>query len=88
VECLSFDLLRLKGERIARGITQEQVAKALGINKSSWSKRENGIVVIDVDEFAIIADLFGIAGDELGIFFGKDVHERVRNDTETNTDNS
>ena len=48
---MSVDHLRIKAERIAKGLTQDEMAKALGwSDRARYAKRENGIVSFDADE--------------------------------------
>ena len=74
---LTLDLNRLKAERIACGLTQEQLAKQVGHKRAWYAKRESGIVDIGADELAVIANALGI--QSLDIFFKKNVPEKQRN---------
>jgi transcriptional regulator with XRE-family HTH domain len=49
---------RLKAARQASGMTQIQVARALGRHQSFISKSENGERRVDASEFAALAKLF------------------------------
>ena len=49
---MELDLKRLKAERIANGLTQEDVAKAFGKTRAWYAKRENGFIPIGADELA------------------------------------
>lgn len=72
---MEFDLMRLRAERVAKGLTQEEMAKKLGISRQAYAKRENGEVNIGVDELAQIGDILNINSDNLSkIFFTKFVH--------------
>lgn len=76
---LSINLRRLRAERIAKGLTQDQMAEAMGWRtRTPYAKRENGIVSIGADELGKIASILGFSKDELGIFFTKDVPEKER----------
>lgn len=66
---MKFDYKRLKGERVARGFTVQQIADFLGIAKSTYSKKENGKLPITVDEFGNLAKKLGIPENEVQIFF-------------------
>ena len=41
---MTVNLLRVKAERVANGLTQEELAKKLGWARSQYAKRENGFV--------------------------------------------
>lgn len=76
---LSINLRRLRAERIAKGLTQDQMAEAMGWRtRTPYAKRENGIVSIGADELGKIASILGFSKDELGIFFTKDVPKKER----------
>ena len=47
------------------GLTQEQLATALGISFQAVSKWENEISSPDISTLPLLADLFGISVDEL-----------------------
>lgn len=73
------DLNRLKGERVAKGLTQDEMAKRMGWNtRTPYAKRENGIVAIGADELAKMASILGYGRNELGIFFKLNVPEKER----------
>lgn len=66
---MSVDHLRIKAERIAKGLTQDEMAKALGwSDRARYAKRENGIVSFDADELIKVATVLGFSKDQLGIF--------------------
>lgn len=47
---MNLDLQRLKAARIAKGMTQLEVAEAMGWkSRSTYAKRESGLVDIGVD---------------------------------------
>ncbi|MBL1124837.1 helix-turn-helix transcriptional regulator [Streptococcus suis] len=74
---MKINLKRLKAERIAKGLTQDEVANRMGWkDRALYAKRENGLVDIGVNEFANIAAILGFSRDELGIFFEDSVPER------------
>ena len=64
---MEFNYNRLKGERIAHGLTPQDMADALEISKATYMKKENGAVAITVKELAIISNRLGI--EDLTIFF-------------------
>lgn len=76
---MTIDLKRLKAERIAKGLTQDQMSELMGWKtRTPYAKRENGIVSIGADELAKMAAILGYNSDDLGIFFTKNVPERER----------
>lgn len=76
---MKLDLRRLKAERIAKGFTQDEMAKRAGWEtRTPYAKRENGIVGIGADELALFAEILGYSSDELGIFFTKNVPVKER----------
>lgn len=76
---MSVDLRRLKAERIANNLTQDEMAKLMGWeSRTPYAKRENGIVSIGADELARMAKILGFGRDDLGIFFKLDVPEKER----------
>ncbi len=78
-EFMELNLNRLKAERIAAGLTQDQVAEKMGWKtRTPYAKRENGLVEIGANEFIKLAKILGYNTNELEIFFTKDVPERER----------
>ena len=75
---LKFNLQRLRFERLSRLISQETVAKALGISRSYYHKKETGKAKITIEEFCTILDVLGIPRSEVVNFFTPDVPERER----------
>ena len=76
-ENMTLDLNRLKAERIAKGMTQDEVSKKMGWKtREPYAKRENGIVIISADELVSLALIFGYTKDDLGIFFNQNVLEK------------
>ena len=72
---MTVDHLRIKAERIAKGLTQDEMAKALGwSDRARYAKRENGIVSFDADELIKVATTLGFTKDQIGIFFTESVH--------------
>ena len=67
---MKVDLKRLKAERVASGLSQEDVAHRMGWKtRSPYAKRENGIISISADELAEFVEIFGLPIDKLPIFF-------------------
>ncbi len=78
---MTLDLRRLKAERIAKGLTQDEMAEKMGWKtRTPYAKRENGIVSIGADELAKIAEVLGFSKEQLGIFFTTNVPKRERNE--------
>lgn len=76
---MTLDLKRLKAERIAKGFSQEDMAKKLGWkNRATYAKRETGLVDLGADELARIAEILGYSKNDLGIFFTINVPNRER----------
>lgn len=74
---MSLDLKRLKAERIAKGLTQDEMAQAMGWKtRTPYAKRENGVVGIGADELVKMANILGYNENELGIFFRVSVPEK------------
>lgn len=66
---MNFNYNRLKGERIAKGFTVQEMACELGISKGAYSKKENGKLPITVEDFGIISKKLGISHEQINIFF-------------------
>ena len=58
-------MLRLKEVRKSKGLTQQDVAKYVGISQNNYSYWENGKVKIDNDSIKKLADLFNVSVDYL-----------------------
>lgn len=84
---MELDLKRLKAERIANGLTQEDVAKAFGKTRAWYAKRENGFIPIGADELAKLAELFNVEISKIAIFFAKTVPEKEQNYKKQNEEN-
>jgi DNA-binding XRE family transcriptional regulator len=54
---------------MSRKISQDEMAKTLGINRSSYHKKENGLIKISVEEFGAILDKLEIPRESAGNFF-------------------
>lgn len=68
---LKLDLNRLKAERIAKGWDQAEFAHKLGMSRTSYSKRENGLVNISIKELAKMMSVLGFNKDKISIFLLK-----------------
>lgn len=76
---MTVNLKRLKAERIASGLTQDEVANRMGWkSRTPYAKRENGIVSIGADELVKITLIFGLPMEKITIFFDNTVPETER----------
>ncbi|MDK8645797.1 helix-turn-helix transcriptional regulator [Staphylococcus condimenti] len=76
---MTLNLNRLRAERIANGITQDEMAHKMGWkSRVPYAKRENGIVDIGANEFIKMAKILGYDTNELDIFFTQNVPEKER----------
>ncbi|MGC9632899.1 helix-turn-helix domain-containing protein [Staphylococcus epidermidis] len=72
-----LNLKRLRAERIACGITQDEMTQMMGWKtRTPYAKRENGIVDIGANEFIKMAKILGYETNNLDIFFTQDVPEK------------
>ena len=68
---------KIKTLRKARGITQEQLADAIGISFQAVSKWENNIALPDIALAPSLASYFGVTMDELFEFNLKEMKEKI-----------
>lgn len=68
---------KIKELRKQRGITQEELAKSIGISFQAVSKWENGIALPDITLAPILASYFGISMDELFEFNLKEIESAI-----------
>lgn len=74
---MTIDLKRLKAERIAKGLTQDEMANLMGWKtRASYAKRESGVVAIGANELFKMASILGYGPNELVIFFKNNVPEK------------
>lgn len=66
---MKLNVRRLKAERVANGLSQDEVARALGMTRSSYSLKENGHRNWTVENLVKFCDLVGIESDQIGVFF-------------------
>lgn len=77
---MTLNLKRLRAERIAKGMNQDEMAKAMGWHtRSSYAKRENGITTISATELVKMASILGYGANQLDLFFTDNVPDRERN---------
>jgi DNA-binding XRE family transcriptional regulator len=48
---------KLKGKRVEKGLTQEDISKKLNIDKSAYARKENGQVQFRLDEVKKILEI-------------------------------
>lgn len=76
---MTLNLKRLKAERIANDLTQDEMAALMGWkDRAVYAKRENGIVAVSADELVQMAEILGYSADELGLFFKPSVPDKQR----------
>lgn len=76
---MTLNLNRIKAERIAKGLTQDEMAEAMGFkSRAAYAKRENGIVGIGADELALISEILEIPLSDMHIFFKSNVPKKER----------
>ena len=69
---MKIDLKRVKAERIAKGYSQDDMAKMMGYkSRATYAKRENGIVGLGADELAQISEILEIPLTQMHIFLSK-----------------
>lgn len=66
---MEFNLQKLRYERMSRKISQQEMAKAIGVTRTAYYKRENGDVKISVEEFSKLLEAMNIPKEEAGFFF-------------------
>ncbi len=69
---------KIKTLRKARGITQEQLANAIGISFQAVSKWENNIALPDITLVPALANYFGVSMDELFDFSLAEKEEEIK----------
>jgi len=74
---MTVNLNRLKAERVAKGLTQAEMATLMGFKTPApWTKRENGTIGLGADELGKAAQILDIPMSNLSIFFTPSVPER------------
>ena len=72
-------ITRLKAERIAKGLSQEDMAFKMGwTSRTPYAKRELGLVGIGVDEFLKMIKILGYSEKDILLFFKEDVPGKER----------
>ncbi|MBR2276860.1 MAG: helix-turn-helix transcriptional regulator [Leuconostoc sp.] len=76
---MNVNLNRLKAERVANGLTQDEMSLRMGWkSRTPYAKRELGLVPIGADELAKAAEILGYDTNSLGIFFTLSVLDKER----------
>lgn len=57
--------ITLKAARINKGMTQEEVSRALGVTKKTIGSWENGITKPKLDKVEPICSLYGVSYDDI-----------------------
>lgn len=70
---------KIKALRIERGMTQEQLAEALGLSPQAISKWENGVTAPDIGTLPAISVTFGVTIDDLFSLTDAENLERIDN---------
>jgi len=60
-----LDLSRLKKLRINKGLTQEEISSVLNIERSTYSRFENGKATITMEELNILSNYYNVSLDYL-----------------------
>lgn len=76
---MKFDLQRLKGERVARGITQAEMAHKIGISTNAYWRKENGERDIGMEEFVKILNVLGILNEKKNLLKGMMIPKVLEN---------
>lgn len=66
---------KIKALRLGRGLTQQQLADKLNINRSTISNYENGNREPRLNELAAIAEALGVSTDMFGIVAKDEIFE-------------
>ena len=66
---MKFDYSNLRGKMAQRGITQEQLADKIGINKSTLNVKMNGRYAFANDKILAICKVLDIPTDEISKYF-------------------
>ncbi len=56
---------RLKGIRIQKGYTQEEIANKLNVSRQAVSRWETGKSCPDIENLALLGEIYGVSVDEL-----------------------
>lgn len=71
--------VKLKGKRVEKGYTQQELAKLIGMNTCSYNHKENGSIDFTLSEIQDL--LYYLNCDFDDIFFRKEVANKYENET-------
>ena len=55
----------LKELRKSKGMDQSEIAQRMGLNRSSWSRIENGSTIVNIQQLQKIGIIFGMEANEI-----------------------
>lgn len=58
-------IVKLKGLRAERMISQSVVADILGISSATYNRKENGLGRFDANEISLLVELFGVKFEDI-----------------------
>lgn len=64
-----MDYMRLKGARVAKGFTQEDMAERLDISTKTYNRKELGIVEFNRREIVELVEALNLTREEAGEIF-------------------
>lgn len=70
------EMFTMKLARVKAGLTQEQVAKLLGVSRNTYNDYENYNVVMKIDKGILFSQIVGIPFDDI-IFFKREYTSSV-----------
>lgn len=76
----------LKENRLRCKMTQEFVSETIGVSRQAVSKWENGMTDPSTSNLLALAQLYGIAADELLKSVGNDLGQEQKNNTDEGTE--
>lgn len=56
---------KIKELRIAKGLSQQQIAQRIGVNQNTFSRYENSIIHPSLEVLVLIADILEVTTDYL-----------------------
>lgn len=57
--------ITMRAMRVNRGLTQEQIAKMLGVTKATVINWEKGKSIIDASSFLTLCSIYGCSADDI-----------------------
>jgi transcriptional regulator with XRE-family HTH domain len=66
---MKFNHSKLLGKRVSLGYTQEKLAEAMGINKSTLNGKLSGKSSFTTAEIDKICEILSISNKEIGLYF-------------------